>query len=241
MSRHLNLPYLKRQLRTDPFTAAGRIIASRNAELAITTRDEPAGNPALSAPGSVDSYSRMRQANATVHTKESLAAVQSEIEELRATFWTIPLPVLVDKLQAIDCRSYPELAVAVERLKRAATIRTDFPNLSLRLKQNSVLFNCIKQSITLPPRDAAGMKEALLRSLQLGANLRSFRSGAELVRREFPQIYELDPEWFDQLQSLRKRRQGLVDENQRMRSSATTWVIIAILVALARSCGTLVR
>ena len=167
MTRSVTPAYLKQQLQMDPRVAAEQIIALRNTQLGLS-----------SASGS-SLASRMQP-------PQAVAGARSAIATIRSQFWSLPIESLNRQLSEIDLRPYPELANVVDQLKQAAAIRADFPRLAQRLEGDLGLFHCVKQSVTMPPRDLAGMKESVMRALLRGENVKSYKSAAKIIQEEFP-------------------------------------------------------
>jgi hypothetical protein len=170
--------YLKRQLSLDPRTSAERIIALRASQFAI----EPTAR----------ATKRQR-----LQTAEDVESARQAIGSIRQGFWSFPIEELQSRLDAIDLEPYPELVHVVEQLKRAASCRHEFDKLASRLGHDLKLFQCLKQAVTLPPRDVAGMREAIMRNILSGDN--STEPAALIIRKEYPNIYALYPEWIDEI------------------------------------------
>ncbi len=51
----------------------------------------------------------------------------------------------------------------------------------------------------MPPRDVAGMKESVMRRLLGGEDVKSYKAAAKIIKQEFPAIYALQREWFDDI------------------------------------------
>ncbi|MCC6508814.1 MAG: hypothetical protein IT423_06885 [Pirellulaceae bacterium] len=213
--------YLLHQLKLDPRAAAARIVALRNAELG------------LDGPDKIDSRS--------LQSRQAVVSARTVVDSLRQQFWTLPLEQLQAQLAAINVKPFPELATVVERLQQAAGLRSQFPRLAQRLGDNLGLFHCIKQSLTMPPRDVAGMKESVMRSLLSGEKNREYKAVALLVKQEFPDIYALEHEWFDDILKTNKlsRRVGTKDDGKIFGMQA--WVFFFLVVLLIRGCAAVMR
>lgn len=222
MSRSLDIDYLKQQLSLDPRIAADQIVALRNQQLGLTLGGNQAvvENPVAPQP---------------------VASARSAIETIRSQFWTLPLDVLNRKLSEIDLRPYPELATVVEQLQQAAAVRADFPRLAQRLGSDLALFHCVRQSLTMPPRDVAGMKETVMRSLFNGETIRSYKATAQIIREEFPQIYALQYEWFDDILKAKRLGRDTTARNQEFKFGAPIWVFALLFLLLLRGCASLLR
>lgn len=222
MTRPVTPEYLKRQLELDPRTSAARIIALRGRQLGLATATR-------------------KEAIQSLQTPQAVAGARSALESIRSQFWTLPLDQLHQQLAEIDLRPYPELANVVEQLQQAATIRAEFPKLAQRLNGDLGLFHCVKQSVTMPPRDVAGMKESVMRSLLAGENVKSYKSSANIIKTEFPQIYALQREWFDDILTSRKMRRDTLALSEDGSSAVPRWIFIILFILLMRGCVSLMR
>ena len=222
MTRSVTPAYLKQQLQMDPRVAAEQIIALRNTQLGLS-----------SASGS-SLASRMQP-------PQAVAGARSAIATIRSQFWSLPIESLNRQLSEIDLRPYPELANVVDQLKQAAAIRADFPRLAQRLEGDLGLFHCVKQSVTMPPRDLAGMKESVMRALLRGENVKSYKSAAKIIQEEFPRIYALQHEWFDDILKTKRLGRDTAARNQGFTFGAPNWVFAILIILLIRGCASLMR
>ncbi len=212
--------YIKRQLSIDPRSSASRIIAARNAELGLTIPEKHRPVP--------------------IQSPDAVASAQSRIALVRENFWAWPLERIEEQLNAIDSQPYPELAALVLRLKQAALARPEFPKLAARLGANLGLFQCFKQSMTQPPRDVAGMKESVMRSLLRGENLRAYKQAATIIRTEFPRLYALEHEWFDNIQSVRAAS-GSYQRYVPSIVGVPIWLWVVLIITAMRGCVSLLK
>ena len=219
MSRNLDVEYLKRVLSLDPRVSAERIIASRAEVLGLS-----------------ESVVSLRH----VRTGATAANARAMINTVRRDFWTLPIDDLRSRLNAIDLAPYPELAVVVDRLKQAAEMRADFPRLAQALGGNSRLLDNLKRSITLPPRDLAGMKEAIMRALFRGEHTNEYKAAAKIIRIQFPNIYAFEQQWVDDILSARRPGVGRFPSFS-IRLPIPFWAWWIIGMALIRGCVSLMR
>lgn len=222
MTRPVSPDYLTRQLRMDPRTSAARIIALRRWQLGIES------------PSSIESVQRLQ-------SPQAAASSRSAIETIRNQFWSLPLDSLNLQLSEIDVRPYPELANVVDQLKQAAAIRADFPKLAQRLDGDLGLFHCVKQAVTMPPRDVAGMKESVMRRLLAGEDAKSYKAAAKIIKQEFPSIYALQPEWFDDIIKAKRLSRDTFALSQEFSFGAPNWVFAILFILLLRGCASLMQ
>lgn len=222
MTRPVSLEYLSRQLKMDPRTSASRIIALRNKQLGVMARGGPESTQRLQTP-------------------QEVASARSAIESIRKQFWSLPLEALNQQLAEIDVRPYPELATVVDQLKQAAAIRADFPKLAQRLDGDLGLFHCVKQAVTMPPRDVAGMKETVMRRLLAGEDVKSYKAAAKIIKQEFPSIYGLQREWFDDIIKAKRLSRDTFALNQDFKLGAPTWIYVILFILLWRGCMSMMQ
>ncbi len=221
MTRPVTADYLKQQLAMDPRGSAARIIALRARQLGL----------ASSGVGAAQQLQPPR----------AVADARKAIDAIRGQFWTLPINALNQQLMAIDLRPYPELATVVDGLKRAAAIRAEFPKLAQRLNGDLGLFHCVKQAVTMPPRDVAGMKESVMRSLLAGENIKAYKSAAKVIKEEFPAIYELQREWIDEILKAKRLRRDTAARSQEFTFGAPSWVFAILFILLLRGCASLMQ
>lgn len=225
MTRHRSLDerYLKQQLSLDPRAAATRIVVQRNEQLGLV----PAGQPVSNALPS--------------QSLQAAAGARSVLASIRNQFWTLPLDTLKRQLAEVDLRPYPELSIVVDQLQQAAAVRDDFPRLAKRLDDDLGLFHCVKQSVTMPPRDVAGMKESVMRALLNGENEKTYKATAKIVKDEFPQIYALQREWFEDILKAKRLGRDTQARSDSFALGAPVWVFALLFMLLLRGCVSIMR
>lgn len=224
MSEPITPSYIKQQLKLDPRASAAKIVALRNAAIGF----QSAG---------AKSAAQLQ----TLQTPQAVEGARSAIESIRRQFWSLPLDKLNEQLSAIDLRPYPELANVVDQLQHAAAVRAQFPKLAQRLSGDLVLFQYIKQSITSPPRDVAGMKESIMRGLLSGDNAKSYKTTAKIIKEEFPGIYALQHEWYDDILAAKKLGRDTAARSQEFTLGAPSWIFAILFLLLVRGCVSIMR
>ncbi len=223
MPRTIDPRYVQQQLKRDPRLAAAHIIRDRNQQLGLVDRK------------------RGQHSAQLVHPPGAAENARAAIDNIREQFWDLPLDELQAQLAAIDLGPYPALVNVVEQLKQAAEVRPAFAQLAQRLSADLTLFNCVKQSVTMAPRDLAGMKEAIMRALLRGESIKMYQSSARIIKTEFPQIYAIRPEWFDEILNAKRLRYDVPRPNSEFRFGAPIWVYVLLIMLLTRGCASLFR
>ncbi len=221
MTESITPGYIKQQLKLNPRTSSAKIVALRNAAIGFQSASDKSAQQ--------------------LQTPQAVADARKAIESIRRQFWSLPLDSLNQQLSAIDLQPYPELANVVDQLKQAAAVRAQFPKLAERLQGDLGLFHCIKQSITSPPRDVAGMKESIMRGLLSGNNAQSYKKTAKIIREEFPGIYALQHEWYDDIIGAKKLGRDTAARSQEFTWGAPSWVFAILFILLVRGCVSLMR
>ncbi len=214
MKRRAGIPYLKSMLDVDPRVASDRIILLRNRELGL--------------------HDPRNESNRSLNAEQSADTVLAALNQVREKFWSLSLDDLQRHLKSLDLRNYPELAIVVERLQKAAELRPHFPKLAQELGKNLSLFNNFRKSLTMPPRDLAGMKEAIMRSLFEGNQASSYKRAAKIIRDRYPELYAFEPQWFDDI--IRARKPGSGWQLPSLQLGIPNWLLFVIVFALVRGC-----
>ena len=131
-------------------------------------------------------------------------AVQ-KIDALRKQFWTTPQLTMLDELKKIDVQQLPDLQHAVQRLQLIAELIPEFQRLAAHPLTRINLVNTIKRMIMLPPREAGAIKAAYLRKASYAKALPIVQKMVFMMHKEFPQIYNLEPDWFFEISKLKPR------------------------------------
>lgn len=122
---------------------------------------------------------------------------EKQLRVLRRSFWTMDLNELGGRLKGIDCSGFPDLNDAVNKLRRTAKHRKLFPQLVQHEGFHSDLFQAFKQVVILSPKEAAPIKEKIVLKARRSNKLKKFRLMIAAVRADFPELYQLEADWFD--------------------------------------------
>lgn len=183
MSATDHTPYLVASLNANPVYDAASIIARRQRLLGRSS-GEPTG------PG--DERREARR-----------AAIAARLDQIRGEFWTAPLPRLKEKLNALSRSDFPDLDIAVARLRQVAICRPDFVKLAQHRRTNMTLFNAFKAVVVLPPSKAGSMRERANRALAK-VPPRELRRTIATMKSAFPHLYQLEADWLKQVGRLKK-------------------------------------
>jgi len=125
-------------------------------------------------------------------------ANQARIEECRTRFWDLTH----EQLQAI----------------------LDLDSLHHRLGNKDRIARVLKSLIMLAPREAAGFREAELRTMRTGQSEKEMKLGAKRIREEFPAIFALESSWLTEVEAFR-RHSNRVRTYHQAESASNNWVI----------------
>jgi hypothetical protein len=184
MNKRDPLPYLQRMLKLNPLNEADDAVRLRNRFLGIATSTVAADS----------------SAEETLKLRESLL---KRIDRIRDAFWTADSEALQRNLTSLNVSRHPDLRATVERLLRALEVRPQFPQLLDHRSTDANLFNVFKRAAIMPRKDAAELKQRLLAKVRTRDQRRRVSRMAKRVKRSFPDLYELEPEWWDQLLSFK--------------------------------------
>lgn len=140
--------------------------------------------------------------------EEQLEALTKILDEVRASFWTQTKQELLEKLDASDFAVVPELGLAHARLRAWVNAKPALSMLQLKIgPDQETIFSVLQMMVGEPPRVLAVAKEQVLRAMQRG-RYRKLPAQAAMIEREFPTIFELDPDWFSELIRFKRVRVG---------------------------------
>jgi len=174
--------YLVRLFELNPLEQSAEIIAARNAFLNPPDR-EPSGVTA-----DLDLTTRRQ------------AAAQC-VRELRTEFWDLDEDSLRERLERLDVGKFPQLIVAVNRMKAVAARRRSFDRLRQHRHCFAEFYDALLRIVVAAPRDAAELREQELRTLPARKGyphyrtLGEYRRLAAVIEQEFPELFALETEW----------------------------------------------
>lgn len=132
------------------------------------------------------------------------------LDQLRENFWSMKPTELAEALAKIQVEPFPDLKSAVDRLRTLAEFRPLLAQLSRDKHFDGELFSSLKRVLILPPREAEGVRERTLKSLDSRLKLKKARRMIALLQREAPEIFALEKAWFNRLEAARQTSAGTV-------------------------------
>ncbi|WP_298865658.1 hypothetical protein [uncultured Gimesia sp.] len=179
MTESHEIDYLRRLLQMNPLEQSDDIIANRNSFL-------------------------QHVENATDSTDEDIShferreIIVQQIDLLRNSFWSLKEQDLMRQLNAIDTSDFPDLDLAINRLKKIATLRKSFNC----LKQHPACFTRFYDQfcalVVASSKEAGDLRMSLLNSAaQKNQNSDGHRSWeyrriAIELQRQFPELADLE-------------------------------------------------
>ena len=176
--------------------------------------------------------------------QEQREALQSQIDSLRENFWKTRPKELREALEGLKVDQFPELTLAVERLQAAFRVRAEFPKLSQHDGCDQELFEKLKEIAVAAPRDAGRTKQAFF--LRTSSNLKLHRRCCVMIktlRREFPELFQLELEWLQQIERTKpiagqtESEKDAAERSGHTSSGRVGWIVVCVLLSgLARAC-----
>ena len=172
--------YLKRTLQMNPQFEGDAIIALRSQALGLK---QP-----RSASERVDSGREQRRTEAL-----------RQLEQLRQECWTAPPDQLLSRLRKLNADDLPDVRQAAQRLEIVARNRPKLPQLASHKDFDGDFFSCLKQVLAASPRETNVLREQVLSSFRAGKLRKRGRRMIGLVKKELPELYSLEADWFESL------------------------------------------
>lgn len=212
----LSLPpsYFLEQLRTEPREGAERIVARRGEAIGV-----------------------MSAADEAQRDFEVAQMLGQTVAAFRESFWATPVETLVQQLDALDCEHFPEYARSVERLKRAALGRDELAVVIQQLGKKRLFAEYLRRTLTLGPRDIAGIREIVHREMFEQKKAKPFKAAAQKIATDFPAAYAIDREWIDEVIRAKSPSRGWGS----IELPVPFWVLWIILIIVVRGCRELTR
>jgi len=176
--------YLKRALGMNPQFEGDAIIALRSRTLGLK-------RPTAAA--SVDTRREQRRNKAL-----------RVLETLREKCWTSSPEHLLKSLTKLDLDDLPDLQQAARRLETVARNRAKLPQLANHKHFDGDFFSCLKQVLAASPRETAVLREQVLASFRAGKLRKRGRRMIGLLKKELPELYALEVDWFESLMRQKK-------------------------------------
>lgn len=176
--------------------------------------------------------------------QEQREELQTQIDLVRENFWTMKPKELRAALEDLKVDQFPDLSLAAERLQAAFRVRSEFPTLSQHKHCDQELFEKLKEIAVAAPREAGRTKQAFF--LRTSANLklhRRCRAMIKTLRKEFPELFQLEREWLQQIESTKPIAGQTESEKEAAQRSGSNssgrigWVVVCVLLSgLGRAC-----
>ena len=172
-------------------------------------------------------------------------ANKAKIEECRTRFWDLTHEQLQAMLDIDSLHQDADLQFSAERLIHVSTLRGDFSELTNRLGHKDRIARVLKSLIMLAPREAAGFREAELRTMRTDQTKKEMKLGAKRVREEFPAIFALESSWLTEVEAF-QRHSNRVRTYHQAEAASNNWVVwvwlsIVLGGAAIRYIGRLMR
>ncbi len=172
--------------------------------------------------------------------EKSLSATQRRqtlqlLQKCRKDLWKYSHSEL-NQLLDQECKGdEPDLQILADKLRRVSDLRFRFDELAKRLGKHTYIVELLQTLATLPPKDAAGRREAEIRSLHQGLNRVALTEGSKIIRLEFPEIYQIEASFIDEIASYEKsKRWGFTPSFSPRNSFLTGWILLLIVSAIIR-------
>jgi hypothetical protein len=127
--------------------------------------------------------------------------VWNPLAEIRSGFWISPLPQIQSRLAALKLEGMPDLAASATRMARAAEVRPEFERLDGERKINKQFVDALRQIVILAPAAAGQRKDQQEHEPWRWRKGLSAKKTVRFINRNYPQIYQLEREWFDHIAS----------------------------------------
>lgn len=137
--------------------------------------------------------------------------VSEQLDKLRSSFWSLDDQKLQQRLKAIDTRPFPQLAIFHSKLKSVAECRPLFQQLKAHPRCFPEFYDKFCKLVIAPPAKAVTLRMKFLEESRRGLmsprfpKPKKYRQLAQIIKKEFPQLYELEKVWINQLLAKRNR------------------------------------
>ncbi|MBL8889481.1 MAG: hypothetical protein JNL67_05850 [Planctomycetaceae bacterium] len=225
------LKYVYRCLQLNPAKQSQEILDQRAAGLGLPTRLQEGG------------------ADAEKKRRTQRQKIQQELDSIRSVFWTAHSAHLHAQLGRLDVSDFPELQKGVQRMLHLVGIREQVNGMVGMPSANSNLVNTVKRIMMLPPIEAGRVKDEFLFALPFHAELSSVKATVRMLISRFPQVYQVERAWFDQILATKSGRQYVARAYGESSSGGSLgqemnysiFAIIFVLMMLARIMHSLTR
>lgn len=211
--------YAQAMLRLSPYHSAQQIVEQRALYLGLDR--QASTNPEADA-----ALPRRRQ------------TAEAELTRIRSDFWNSPLPQIQSRLAELKLEGMPDLAAAAQRLALAAEVRPEFERLFAEPNVNKQFVDALRQIVVLPPAAARHAKDQQENEPWRWRKGPSARKTMRFIDRNYPQIYQLEREWFDHIASARRvvraSRSASPVKDQGESNSHWRWMLWLLVIILLK-------
>ncbi len=205
--------YLHVALRTSPLERPHEILAAR-AMFHGTARHVAAGI----GPGATPAMLRV--------DAPDRHEVAQEFETLRERFWDLTAREFDEHAAALEVSGFPDLAVALTRLREVSTLRADVSATAVAAKIDAVFLSVLRQVLVAAPRDAIGLRDGFSKLLESGRPIRSVHRTIKLIRRKYPRVFERESVWMKFLLRFQKERK------LRTQAVSKSWIWVLLFFSI---------
>lgn len=156
--------------------------------------------------------------------------LRDRVYRLRDGVWTQPLDRLRRDLADLSLDGEPELQALAAKLRTIANNRAQLPALTQDKRFDGDFFDCFKQVLAGGPRESAAMREQVVSSFQDKVLRRRGMRMLKLMRREVPELCELEKDW---LRSLGVKPKSIVPAKKEKEGNGCLWLFVIYVVAKA--------
>lgn len=171
--------------------------------------------------------------------QEQREALHAQINTIREQFWTLKAQEMREALDKLSVDRFPDLKLAVERLRAAFRVRSEFPKIAQHKQYDEDLFEMLKAVAVAAPRDAGRTKQAFF--LRTSSNFKLHRRCAAMIKtlcKEFPKVFALEQDWLQQIEQTKPiagKTESEKEADQRAGRSVGAgagWLVACVLISL---------
>ena len=132
------------------------------------------------------------------------AAIEAQLAELRGAFWERAPEELHEQLSKLYWSAYPDLEQARWRLLRLANLADQVHAAGAEEGMDRRFFEALCSILAASEAERAHRKRLALAAVKKRALRRPALRSAKILRASYPDVYELEAEWFRHLQGHRQ-------------------------------------
>lgn len=168
--------------------------------------------------------------NERKRTRESISLLNATLAECRSNFWKEEDVDLSEILKPDLFANAPELNLAAKRLIGWYQLRNRIDELQRALGNNSLATE-IRKLAPMTAREGEALKGNVIRLLQSG-KIKNRKRGAKLLKEQFPDIYAMEPEWFEQIIHAKSHFFRSLTSDSRSFQGSTSPLVIPVIIFL---------